>query len=447
MLEPVLKNPWVRAVGLLAVLVLAVALAYSLSFVLVPLFMAFLVAYILDPVVDWFERRGVSRGFTIAGLAIVAIVVVVSLPLLVVPSIIGQADSLIRASASTDEAVTSSDKEPASSEGVAASSDEDPASSGGAKTSSDAEEPPAGIAYIDGLIERLPLEDFCVLMGWYDPNQGSESPEAFNPRAEIARRVGEYVKANASRLFQTHLSSFASFGHGAGATLAQVASSVGRGAVGLLLFLANFALFAFVSGYLLKDFDSLITSIRELLPVRYRGKAVELVSEIDLQLRSFLRGQLTVCLCLGTMYSLGLLIAGTPFAVLIGVFGMVASFVPYLGVVITVVPALVLTLLKWGLTWHLLVALLTFVIAQALEGNLLTPKIVGKQVGLNPVWVILAVLVFGNTLGFMGLLLAVPIAATLKVLVVEAVERYRRSRMFEGEAGSSEPPSAVLEES
>jgi len=136
------------------------------------------------------------------------------------------------------------------------------------------------------------------------------------------------------------------------------------------------------------------------------------------------------------MYAIGLLIAGTPLGLLIAMFGMVASFVPYLGVVLTAGPALVLTLLKYGqIDWHVAAVVLTFVVAQALEGNVLTPKIVGSQVGLNPVWVILAILVFGNVLGFMGLLLAVPIAASLKVLVIEAVQRYKRSRVFESEGG------------
>ena len=86
-----------------------------------------------------------------------------------------------------------------------------------------------------------------------------------------------------------------------------------------------------------------------------------------------------------------------------------------------------------GLDWHLAVVLATFGIAQLLEGTLITPKVVGEQVGLGPVWVILAVLVFGNALGFLGLLLAVPIAATLKVLVIEGIDTYRGSTLFQGE--------------
>jgi predicted PurR-regulated permease PerM len=136
------------------------------------------------------------------------------------------------------------------------------------------------------------------------------------------------------------------------------------------------------------------------------------------------------------MYALGFWISGTPLALMIGAFGLVASFVPYLGVVLTSILAISLTLLAWGIDVHLIGVLITIGLAQFLEGNVLTPKIVGDQVGLNPVWVILAVLVFGNFLGFLGLLIAVPTAAALKVLVVEAVAYYKNSKVYRGSDAS-----------
>jgi len=98
--------------------------------------------------------------------------------------------------------------------------------------------------------------------------------------------------------------------------------------------------------------------------------------------------------------------------------------------------ALILTVLQHGMDGHVVAVLATFAIAQAIEGSLLTPKIVGDQVGLNPVWAILAILVFSSAMGFLGLLLAVPIAAALKVLAVEAVAYYKRSPLFEAGADS-----------
>ena len=154
------------------------------------------------------------------------------------------------------------------------------------------------------------------------------------------------------------------------------------------------------------------------------------MGQIDRQLKAFFRGQLIVCACLGTIYVIGLYVAGTPFALPLGVFGGIVSFVPFLGIALTLGPAVLLTLIAHGLDWHVLVVLITFGGAQALEGNYLTPKIVGSKVGLGPVWVILSVMTFGTVLGFKGLLVAVPLAATLKVLVVEAVGYYKGTSFF-----------------
>jgi predicted PurR-regulated permease PerM len=231
---------------------------------------------------------------------------------------------------------------------------------------------------------------------------------------------------------------------GATTTLAQFARASGQALLNAVLFLANFALFAFVAGYLLKDFDGLVTAARELIPPRYRPKAVEIFTKIDHQLRSFVRGQVTVCLFLGMFYAVGLLICDVPFALLIALFGTVASLIPYLGVAMTVIPALGMVFLRHGLDWHIVGVIGTFVLAQGLEGNILTPKVVGDQVGLHPVWVILAIMVFGSALGFLGVLIAVPLAAALKVLVVESVQYYKSSPVFEVASGSSDeegPPS------
>jgi len=233
-----------------------------------------------------------------------------------------------------------------------------------------------------------------------------------------------------------HSGVFTTAGQEAGLTVVGVFRRIGNIVVGLILTLANIALFGFVAGYLLKDFDSVTAAARDLIPPKYRDKTVDIVKQIDSQLRAFFRGQLTVATCLGVMYAIGFWAASTPLALMIGAFGLFASFVPYLGVVLTSVLAISLTLLAWGIDYHLIIVFITIAAAQFLEGNVLTPKIVGDQVGLNPVWVILAVLVFGNLLGFLGLLIAVPTAAALKVLVVEAVAYYKRSEVY-GEPGAS----------
>jgi predicted PurR-regulated permease PerM len=400
MLDAVTQNPWVRAAVLVAALVGLAVLVYLLGFVLIPLFMAILVAYVLDPVVDFFERRRIPRGVTVAGLAIAATLALLAIPLLVLPGLISEANALTRAAlqpADTDQTSWS--------------------------------------GRIEGMLDRLPLDEFVTLMGWEDGSEGDRSP-----RAVIAQKKGEYVKANATAILQSHAGRLTGAGRSAGQHVLSLFSAMGRTVFGALLFLGNVALFSFVAGYLLKDFDGLKASATNLLPEQFRDKVVEIARKIDQQLQGFLRGQFTVCLCLGVMYAVGLLLSGTPFAILLALFGAAVSFVPYLGIVMTVIPALLLTVLRYGIDLHLVGVLATFALAQLLEGNVLTPKIVGDKVGLGPVWVILAILVFGNLLGFLGLLLAVPIAASLKVLVVEALDWYRRSDFYQGQEEATSDP-------
>ena len=433
MLQPVLSNPWVRAAGVLLAVLAVVFVAYILKPVLIPLFLAFLVAYVFDPVVDYFEARKISRGRTIAGLASIGLVVFLSVPLVVVPSIARQAENL-RESAGTnvvgsewlDRVLEKLPIEHMAAElkmsGIAP-----------APAVEETQEPEA----VEG--QAVPTPDELEVPPTPDDSTGTAEEveekakpvvEDVNAREVLATYIALKVRESAVQVVRNNFGAFASFGKEAGANLYSAFATVGNGVLYVVLFVANFALFAFVAGYLLRDFDGLVAGAGRLIPPKYLPKVTSIVTQIDAQLKSYLRGQVTVCCCLGAMYALGFLIARTPFAILIAVFGTVASFVPFLGVTMVAIISVLLTVLQWGLDWHVVVVLATIAIAQALEGNVLTPKIVGDQVGLNPVWVILAILVFGNFLGFLGLLLAVPTAAALKVLVLEAVAYYRNSPAF-----------------
>lgn len=389
MLKPVLTNPWVQAAALLAALVLFFALVYVLSPILIPLSIAFIVAYVLHPVVNFMERRKISRGLAVSSLAVLAVVLLLSLPLFVVPRIVEQGRML-----ADQDRTAEADVQPLT----------------------------AIDRWTDHLLERLPLKELVEVTGWGQPANNDEAI------ALVRERLGQYIADQVTNLARQ----LAPAGMDAGASLWSIAASLGGMVVQSVLFIANFALFSFVAGYLLKDYDTIVENSRALIPPRARDKTIDIVGRIDDQMRAFLRGQLTVALCLGAMYATGLLICGVPFALLIGLMGIVASFIPYLGIVITLIPALLLTLVQYGIGWQLLGVLITFAVAQFLEGNVLTPKIVGEQVGLNPVWVILAILVFGTFLGFLGLLIAVPLAAALKVLVLEGVEYYKHSQVFKG---------------
>jgi len=397
-LGPVLHNPWVQAIGAVLVLVLTGILCYLLSPVLVPLFFAFLVAYVLNPVVDFFQARRIPRVVTICGFAVIAILLLLAIPLFLVPNLINEAEGLI--SAASDLATSES-------------------------TSS------AVSQYVDRLIDRLPLDQLVRDMGW-----APADAEEIDERAIVAEHVGTYIRDNALHVLRNYAPQFATAGQKMGTTAAQFFASIGRGTYGILIFIGNLTLFAFVAAYLLRDFHGVIASAKGLVPPAHREHVFDIVGKIDNQVHGFLRGQSVVCLCLGIMYMIGLLICGVPFAIPLALFGGIASFIPYMGLALTIGPALGLTLLQHGLDWHLPAVIVAFWVPQAIEGSILTPKIVGEQVGLNPVWVILAIMVFGTTLGFLGLLLAVPIAASLKVLVVEAITYYKGSPLFEGEGGS-----------
>lgn len=428
MLKPVLENPWFQAAAVLLALVGVAFLAYLLSPVLVPLFAAFMVAYLLDPIVDYFENREgknrffkwhFPRGVTISVLALTGVLLALSIPLIVIPQLIIEAKELV--TVATEEGADVSE-----GEGAENRSADEAGIAESERTSSEA------LPWYEKFLERIPLDEVVREMGWEEPGRSA--------RSIIAEKIGTFVRDNATHLLESTWSRFA----GATTTLAQFARASGQALLNAVLFLANFALFAFVAGYLLKDFDGLVTAARELIPPRYRPKAVEIFTKIDHQLRSFVRGQVTVCLFLGMFYAVGLLICDVPFALLIALFGTVASLIPYLGVAMTVIPALGMVFLRHGLDWHIVGVIGTFVLAQGLEGNILTPKVVGDQVGLHPVWVILAIMVFGSALGFLGVLIAVPLAAALKVLVVESVQYYKSSPVFEVASGSSDeegPPS------
>jgi len=182
--------------------------------------------------------------------------------------------------------------------------------------------------------------------------------------------------------------------------------------------------------YFLRDWDELLVWIRDNLPLRFRAYAVEKAGQIDVVLGAFIRGQLTVCLILGLLYSLGLSLLGINLAIIIGLVSGVAFIVPYLGTILGIAAASLMALLEPDPGWKLLGVWAVFGAAQALEGAVLTPRITGKKVGLSPVMVILALLIAGRLLGFVGILIAVPVAAVLKVFVQDALAHYRGSEFF-----------------
>ena len=185
-----------------------------------------------------------------------------------------------------------------------------------------------------------------------------------------------------------------------------------------------------VTFYLLRDWDLLLDSLRALLPRRYTDTIVTLVEECDRVLSEFLRGQLLVMLALSLIYSTGLWIAGIEFALLIGIAAGMISFVPYLGSIIGILIAGTVAFMQYHDTVHLMYVLAVFGTGQALEGMLLSPLLVGDRIGLHPVAVIFAVMAGGQLFGFVGVLLALPVAAVCLVLLRFLFEQYKNSSLY-----------------
>jgi predicted PurR-regulated permease PerM len=169
--------------------------------------------------------------------------------------------------------------------------------------------------------------------------------------------------------------------------------------------------------YLLRDWDTILVHIGALVPESQREIAFQLARETDDVLSAFLRGQLLVMAALAIIYSLGLGLVGLKFAVAIGVVSGLVSFVPYLGFVFGIALASLTVALEPNPLWQLVGVVVTFTLAQFIEGSVLTPKLVGDRIGLHPVIIIFSVAAGGQLFGFFGILLALPAAAVLSVLV------------------------------
>ena len=192
-----------------------------------------------------------------------------------------------------------------------------------------------------------------------------------------------------------------------------------------------------VAVYLLVDWDRILEKINELLPLDHASVVRSLASEIDSTLSAFVRGMIAVCLVLGIYYATALSLIGLEFALIIGFMAGLVSFIPYVGALLGGVLAIGLALIQfWGDFELVALVVGVFIVGQIFEGNILTPKLVGNSVGLHPVSLILALSLFGAFFGFIGLLLAVPLAASAGVILRFFIKKYKMSRLFLGENGS-----------
>jgi predicted PurR-regulated permease PerM len=216
----------------------------------------------------------------------------------------------------------------------------------------------------------------------------------------------------------------------AGGTAKSLLSSLSRSGGVVLGWLMNLLLIPVVTFYLLRDWDSLMSRLHGLVPRRIAPTVAKLAGEFDTVLSAFLRGQFYVMLALGGIYSIGLGLVGLDFSLLIGMTSGLLSFVPYLGTAVGIFSASVAALLQFQDALHLIWVLAVFSVGQMLEGMVLTPLLVGDKIGLHPVAVIFAIMVGGQLFGFMGILLALPVASMVMVMLRHAHEWYKDSKFY-----------------
>ncbi len=190
---------------------------------------------------------------------------------------------------------------------------------------------------------------------------------------------------------------------------------------------ASFAITPIITFYFLKDWEKMISSIQKYLPTKYKKRIGEVVTDVDQVISRYLRGQLTVCLILSLIYSISLNYLGLNYGFLIGIITGILSFIPYVGMLIGVSSAYIVALFQWGFIpmYFGLIAII-FIIGQIVESNYFTPKLVGDQVGIHPVWIIFGLFVFGILFGFIGLLMAIPLTAISKILLQYYAKFYRK---------------------
>lgn len=361
--------------AIVAAVVLGVvgALLWVLKAALTPLAAAFVIAYLLDPLIDRFETRRVRRPLAIFLLLGVVGGGVLGFLLFVIPRLVREVSALAeRLPLYLERLVTQG---------------------------------------IPALEERLGVELPRTLQGVLGELRGAEL---------------------------TVLGSLRDLLTGALSTLTGTVTVV----IGLLVI-------PILAYYLLVQFDAIVARLGAWVPPRHRAYVFAKVRTTDRLVAGFLRGQLLVAACLGVLYAVGFSVIGIDLAVGVGLLAGAMALVPYLGNVVALGAATVLCVLKFGVGGHLLAVLGWYVVVQTLEGFVLTPRIVGSSVGLHPAAVIVALLIGGDLLGFLGLLIAVPAAAVVKVFTDEALAAYRRSAWFGEEparaaapAGEEAPPPA-----
>ena len=277
---------------------------------------------------------------------------------------------------------------------------------------------PAVVDQARELVERVPV--YAEALRAYAQ---ANFPEQFEPGAPVAEAIASIRKR-------------------ADEWSVEVLKNAWTGGLAVIDFLTLAVITPVVAFYLLLDWDKLIAKVDSWVPRDHLETVRELARRIDGVLAGFIRGQLTVCVILGAFYALALMVVGLDFGLAIGMFAGLISFIPFIGSIFGGLLSIGVALFQfWGEPEMIVVVAAVFAAGQAVEGNFLTPKLVGGSVGLHPVALMFALSAFGAVMGFTGLLIAVPAAACIGVLGRFALEQYREGRLYRGLAGRLEQES------
>jgi predicted PurR-regulated permease PerM len=217
----------------------------------------------------------------------------------------------------------------------------------------------------------------------------------------------------------------------AGGAVTVIWKTVLHSGFALIEWVTNLLLIPVVTFYLLRDWDSMLRRCRDFLPRNVEPTVVQLATECDTVLSAFFRGQLLVMILLGVIYSIGLTLIGLQVGLIIGLISGLLCIVPYLGFIVGIAIASIAAFLQFGTFSSIAFVWVVFLIGQALESFVLTPKLVGHRIGLHPVAVIFSILLGGSLFGFFGVLLALPVAAVIMVCLRFLDQHYRASHLYQ----------------
>ncbi len=359
----------------LLVFVAAILTVYWLlattGFLLAPFVLGFVFAYVLDPLVDALVERRVARTAAIALLALPVAGAVAVAALYGIPALVGQLDELVQAAPELVARV------------------------GG---------------WFGGIRERIILAGIPGLDEEAIPDLTNLDPV----------QVVAFLQERRERLASGTWRGILGLGRGLGSA-ATVAGYV---------FLTPVLTF-----YLLRDYDRILEWLRGLLPRGREAGVVEFAREYDVLLSKYLRGQLTVALIIGVLTSALLFAVRFPYPFLLGALAGVMGVIPFLGLVLSIIPAVIVALVSGSVLVSLVKVAVVYGSVQILDGGVISPRIVGDSVGLHPVWIVLALSVGGYFFGFVGLLIGGPVAVGVKLVAGRGLERYRLSELYNGAEG------------